>query len=91
MADQQRPPMPGPGRELDISDRIPECEEAMEPAFLAVIDEAVAAGWSKVEAAIALSSLADHCMLGVKCNEELEAQLDQLIPGRKRPPREIPF
>lgn len=37
-----------------------ECQEALEPAFLRLVDDAVAAGWSREQCMCSLSDLADH-------------------------------
>ncbi len=37
-----------------------ECQEALEPAFIALVDEAIRAGWSREQAVRSLSDLADH-------------------------------
>jgi hypothetical protein len=43
----------------DISDRSLDCEFALEPAFLALVSVAQAAGWKTMEIDLALVSLAD--------------------------------
>lgn len=47
----------------DHPDRLISCQEAMEAATLGLIDTAIAAGWSRVEALAAISELADNLML----------------------------
>ncbi len=37
-----------------------ECQEALEPAFMALVDEAIRAGWSREQVVQSLSDLADH-------------------------------
>lgn len=56
--------MHGPKLGTDISDRILEGQEGIERAFLALVAEARGAGWTHLEACLALIELADKCVLG---------------------------
>ncbi|MGJ4855470.1 hypothetical protein ACN6KF_001416 [Labrys sp. La1] len=56
-------PIAGPRRISDISDRLLECEEALERAFQDIVERAERAGWDTIEITVALQSLADHHML----------------------------
>jgi hypothetical protein len=81
--------MHGPKPGTQMSDRILECQEDIERAFLAVVAEARVAGWTHLEACLALTELADNRVLGHTANEETNKQIRDLI-GRyyKRRPGE---
>jgi hypothetical protein len=48
------------GPNEDPKDDDLECQEALEPSFLAMIDEAVKAGWSREQVIESLGDLADN-------------------------------
>lgn len=59
-----------------------ECEFQMEPAFLAIIDAAEAAGWDPVTVARAMKSLATNYMLGREENAETDLAIQQALARR---------
>lgn len=77
--------MCGPKCNLDISDRISECEFDLETHFLELIDQAVSVGWTRTEATIALTGLADNYMLGLAENEHMAAEISHALQNMKRP------
>ena len=64
----QTPEIAGPGAEMDISGRNLDCQFALEPAFLDLVDRALQAGWGQMETVVALTDLADNYMLGIAEN-----------------------
>lgn len=56
-------------------DRFLQCQEAMAGAFSEVATAAVEAGWKPEEVASAMVELADHMMLGVIANRDLDQDL----------------
>ncbi|GLS18747.1 hypothetical protein GCM10007874_17640 [Labrys miyagiensis] len=77
--------MCGPKCNLDISDRISECEFDLETAFLELVDQAVGAGWTRTEATIAITGLADNFMLGLAENEHMGVEIAHALENMKRP------
>ena len=67
-----------PRHEGDYADRGPDCQEALEANILALVDRAVARGWSRSEVLAAIGELADNLMLANLENERLEDTLAQL-------------
>lgn len=59
-------------------DRHLACQEAIEPAFLALTDVAVASGWGCNEVAEALVELADNHMLALAANTATDEQIHRL-------------
>ena len=68
-------PIAGPKRTADISDRLLECEEALERAFQDLVERAERAGWNTIEITVALQSLADHHMLAKAENSGTDAMV----------------
>ncbi|MGO4336776.1 hypothetical protein AB4037_17875 [Labrys sp. KB_33_2] len=68
-------PIAGPRRTSDISDRLLECEEALERAFQDLVEQAERAGWDTIEITLALQSLADHHMLAKAANAGTDAMI----------------
>lgn len=56
-------------------DRFLQCQEAMAGAFTDVAMAAMEAGWKPEEVASAMVELADHMMLGVITNRDLNQDL----------------
>lgn len=77
-------PIAGPKRTADISDRLLECEEALERSFQELVERAERAGWDTIEITVALQSLADHHMLGKAETAETDRQIAEAIKGRRR-------
>lgn len=77
-------PIPGPRRISDISDRLLECEEALERAFQDLVERAERAGWDTIEITVALQSLADHHMLATAANAETDWQIAESLKSRRR-------
>ncbi|QEN86851.1 hypothetical protein FZC33_11170 [Labrys sp. KNU-23] len=75
MAGKLHPLIQGPRVDLDISDRLLECEEALERSFQDLVERAELAGWKTIEITCALQSLADHHMLAKAANEETDLQI----------------
>jgi hypothetical protein len=67
--------MEKPNPKLDTSERLLACEEAMEPGFRALIAEARKAGWTQLEAWLALLSLADHTALAESLTHSTDHQI----------------
>lgn len=59
-------------------DRFLECQEAMANPFTEVALSTVDAGWNAEEVAAALVELADHLMLGMIANRDLDRDLSIL-------------
>ena len=77
-------PIPEPRRISDISDRLLECEEALERSFQELVERAERAGWDTIEITVALQSLADHHMLMRAENTETDRQIAEAIKGLRR-------
>ncbi|MGL4197805.1 MAG: hypothetical protein ACRCSX_08600 [Allorhizobium sp.] len=73
-----------PPRPADHPDRFLDAQEAIEPALLQVVEDAVAAGWGEVEAVAAVVTVAENRMLAIGENEAVIRQIEEL---RKRGPR----
>lgn len=73
-----------PPRPADHPDRFLDAQEAIEPALLQVVEDAVAAGWGEVEAVAAVVTVAENRMLAIGENEAVTRQIEEL---RKRGPR----
>ncbi|MFC2248698.1 hypothetical protein ACETRX_03650 [Labrys portucalensis] len=69
-------PIAGPKRTADISDRLLECEEALERAFQDLVERAERAGWDTLEIYVALQSLADHHMLMKAADAGTDAMIE---------------
>jgi len=52
------------------SDRLTECEEAIEAAFQELVWRAMQAGWDEVEVCTAVAMLADHHILAACDNQK---------------------
>jgi hypothetical protein len=59
-------------------DRFLQCREAMAGAFVDVAMAAVKAGWKLEEVSAAMVELADHMMLGLIANRDLDRDLSIL-------------
>lgn len=64
-----------PQRPADYPDRLSDCEQAIEAELQALIARAVEAGWSETEACVAIGSLADHHVLSMLANEQLDMRI----------------
>lgn len=53
-------------------ERLLQCEEALEPAFHQLLWAAINAGWDEVEASTAVAMIADHHILALAENQNLE-------------------
>ena len=73
----------GPPAGADISDRSLNCEFALEPAFLALVRVAQAAGWKTMEIDLALVSLADNHMLCETENLRTDQALQEVLRRRE--------
>ena len=73
----------GPPASVDISDRSLDCEFALEPAFLALVGVAQAAGWKTTEIDLALVNLADNHMLGETENLRTDQAIQEALRRRK--------
>jgi hypothetical protein len=67
----------------DIPDRSLDCEFALEPAFLALVSVAQAAGWKTLEIDLALMSLADNYMLGETENLRTDQAIQEALRRRE--------
>jgi hypothetical protein len=76
-------PIAGPKRTADISDRLLECEEALERAFQDLVERAERAGWDTIDITLALQSLADHHMLAKAENAETDRQIAEALRARR--------
>ncbi|MGO4337103.1 hypothetical protein AB4037_19540 [Labrys sp. KB_33_2] len=83
MAKGRHAPLRGPDRRCDISDRLLNCEEALERSFQDLVERAELAGWETIEIAVALQSLADHHMLAKAANEETDRQIAEALRARR--------
>ena len=72
-----------PPPSADISDRSLDCEFALEPAFLALVSVAQAAGWKTMEIDLALVSLADNHMLGETENLRTDQTIQEALRRRE--------
>lgn len=63
----------------DHPDRHLACQEAIEPSFQALADQAVETGWSSDEVAAALVDLADNHMLALAANTETDERIRRLL------------
>lgn len=68
----------GPRSDERIEDRFLLCEQYLEAAFHELIWKAIQAGWDEGEACVALTSLADHHILALKCNDRTSASIRKL-------------
>lgn len=59
-------------------DRFLQCQEAMAGAFSEVAMAAVKAGWQPDEVSAAMVELADHLMLGIIANRDVDLDLSIL-------------
>lgn len=62
-------------------DRFLQCQEAMAGAFSEVAMAAVKAGWNPEEVSAAMVELADHLMLGMIANRDVDRDLSILRRG----------
>lgn len=69
-------PIASPNRTADISDRLLECEEALERSFQDLVERAERAGWDTIEITVALQSLADHHMLMKAADAGTDAMIE---------------
>ncbi|WP_244618830.1 hypothetical protein [Rhizobium sp. 18065] len=67
-----------PTPDADLADRHLACQEAIELAFQAPVDEAMAAGWSEAESVAAVIELSENHMLAKSENERLNAVIAAL-------------
>lgn len=65
----------GPQRPTDYPDRFSDCEQAIEAELQALIALAMKAGWGEAEACVAIGSLADHHVLSMLANEQLDMRI----------------
>lgn len=66
----------------DYPDRFLDCQESMEEAIKAVLEQAVAAGWEPEEVHCALVELADNLLLTAIATRRKEITDDNPIGGR---------
>ncbi|MEA1844734.1 hypothetical protein [Agrobacterium tumefaciens] len=64
-----------PLRSDEYPDRFLDCQEALTPGFLVLLESAVASGWTENEAIAALIELADSRWLSNGENNELQSVL----------------
>lgn len=69
-----------PLRSDEYPDRFLDCQEALMPGFLVLLESAVASGWTENEAIAALIELADSRWLSNGENNELQRVLTALKP-----------
>lgn len=68
----------GPPRPSNHPDRFLDAQEAIEDEVLSLVDRAAAAGWAEVEAVAAIVAVAEHRMLALGKNAELDEILRRL-------------
>lgn len=68
----------GPKQLGPYSGRALDCQEAMEGAFLALIDQAESAGWLRSEAYAALIELSVHHLLGDAAHDHVFETIETL-------------
>lgn len=66
----------GPSPDAYGSKRILDCRKDLQPIFLALIDKAIGAGWSKTDVITALTELAHTFLLEQTANEQAERALE---------------
>jgi hypothetical protein len=71
--------MRGPKPDTDISDRQLDCQFDLESSVQALIEQAQDAGWSHLEAAVAIGGVADNFVLGKGANTETERQIAERL------------
>ncbi|QFQ86705.1 hypothetical protein F8A10_04240 [Paracoccus kondratievae] len=59
-------------------DRVLDCQEAVEPAFMALLNSAEGAGWVREEVIAALAELAINHVMAFSANEVTDAQIADL-------------
>lgn len=74
------PRLPGP-----YPDRHLDCQESLEPAIIALIDEAKSSGWSVTDITTAIVALADNLMLAEKANEDTDRQIAEALRNAQTP------
>lgn len=67
-----------PTTEYDHPDRHLTCQEAIEHAFQALVDEAISAGWREAESVAAIIELSENHMLAKSENDRLNAVIAAL-------------
>lgn len=72
----------GPKRLGPYPDRDLDCQEALEDAFLVLIDQAESAGWLRTEAYAALIKLSMHHLLGDDAHDHTFETIEKLRKGR---------
>lgn len=65
-------------------DRLLELQQAMEARFNQLVDDAVASGWSRMEAIVALVELSDNAILAEIANSETERAIRQARGATKQ-------
>jgi len=79
----------GPQPEIELlggmSDRIEQCEADLEPLLLQLMDKAIAAGWNRAEAAIAVTSLADNYLLCQISIDDTRKRISAAVENARRP------
>lgn len=64
-----------PHQPAKYDDRFLDCQQSMEEHFNDIMEAAINSGWSPVEAAAAITDLADNYMLKLFAIEETEMQI----------------
>jgi hypothetical protein len=67
--------MRGPKRDTAVSERQLDCEFDLEWSVHALVEKAHEAGWSHLEAAIAIAGVADNLILGKGANAVTDSQM----------------
>ncbi|MBB5276297.1 hypothetical protein HNR26_002349 [Rhizobium rosettiformans] len=67
-----------PIRPSDHPDRFLDCQQALEPRFQALIEDAISAGWGEDEAVLAVIMLGDNHMLAKHENAVVDETLRNL-------------
>lgn len=68
-----------PRHPLGNPDRHLECQEALEPHVLALINEGEAMGWTTAEITTALTALADNIMLADAANRQTNKDIEDAL------------
>lgn len=84
MPDRDPNAMIGPKEGCDTTDRLLDCECDIEQSFLVLMNSAVAAGWTRAEAAVAVTSLADNYLLSRVAHARIAQDIRNAVANIKK-------
>lgn len=71
-------------KSTNAEDRLIDLQQAMQARFDELVDDAVASGWTRMEAIVALVELSDNAILAEIANSETERAIRQARAATKQ-------